>query len=65
MRAAMEILDAREVDFAFEGEMSVDAALDRARRQSDNISDVRISRSSVIAKLFERDPYTRLHHFSA
>jgi malate dehydrogenase (oxaloacetate-decarboxylating)(NADP+) len=28
MRAAMEILDAREVDFAFEGEMSVDAALD-------------------------------------
>ncbi|MGB8811669.1 MAG: NADP-dependent malic enzyme [Paracoccaceae bacterium] len=28
MRAAMEILDAREVDFEFEGEMSADAALD-------------------------------------
>jgi len=28
MRAAMEILDAREVDFCFEGEMSTDAALD-------------------------------------
>jgi len=28
MRAAMELLDAREVDFAFEGEMSSDAALD-------------------------------------
>ena len=28
MRAAMEILDAREVDFAFEGEMATDAALD-------------------------------------
>ncbi len=28
MRAAMEILDAREVDFTYEGEMNVDAALD-------------------------------------
>jgi malate dehydrogenase (oxaloacetate-decarboxylating)(NADP+) len=28
MRAAMEILDGREVDFTFEGEMSLDAALD-------------------------------------
>jgi malate dehydrogenase (oxaloacetate-decarboxylating)(NADP+) len=28
MRAAMEILDAREVDFEYEGEMSADAALD-------------------------------------
>jgi malate dehydrogenase (oxaloacetate-decarboxylating)(NADP+) len=28
LRAAMEILQAREVDFAFEGEMNVDAALD-------------------------------------
>lgn len=28
MRAAMEILDSREVDFAYEGEMNVDAALD-------------------------------------
>ncbi len=28
MRAAMEILDTREVDFCFEGEMSTDAALD-------------------------------------
>ena len=28
MRAAMEILDSREVDFMFEGEMSTDAALD-------------------------------------
>ncbi|MCC7322081.1 MAG: NADP-dependent malic enzyme [Rubellimicrobium sp.] len=28
MRAAMEILDARGVDFAYEGEMSADAALD-------------------------------------
>ncbi len=28
MRAAMELLDAREVDFAFEGEMATDAALD-------------------------------------
>ncbi len=28
MRAAMEVLEAREVDFAFEGEMSADAALD-------------------------------------
>jgi malate dehydrogenase (oxaloacetate-decarboxylating)(NADP+) len=28
MRAAMEILDSREVDFVYEGEMNVDAALD-------------------------------------
>jgi malate dehydrogenase (oxaloacetate-decarboxylating)(NADP+) len=28
MRAAMEIMDAREVDFIYEGEMNVDAALD-------------------------------------
>ena len=28
MRAALEILDARELDFEYEGEMSVDAALD-------------------------------------
>ena len=28
MRAAMEILDSREVDFEYEGEMSLDAALD-------------------------------------
>ncbi len=28
MRAAMELLDAREVDFQYEGEMSADAALD-------------------------------------
>ena len=28
MRAALEILDAREVDFAYEGEMNADAALD-------------------------------------
>ncbi|MCU0909304.1 MAG: NADP-dependent malic enzyme [Rhodobacteraceae bacterium] len=28
MRAAMEILDAREVDFAYEGEMHIDSALD-------------------------------------
>jgi malate dehydrogenase (oxaloacetate-decarboxylating)(NADP+) len=28
VRAAMEILDAREVDFEYEGEMSADAALD-------------------------------------
>jgi malate dehydrogenase (oxaloacetate-decarboxylating)(NADP+) len=28
MRAAMELLDAREVDFDYEGEMSIDAALD-------------------------------------
>jgi len=28
MRAAMEILDSREVDFMFEGEMSTDAAMD-------------------------------------
>ncbi|NEY91023.1 NADP-dependent malic enzyme [Tabrizicola oligotrophica] len=28
MRAAMEILDSREVDFTYEGEMNVDAALD-------------------------------------
>jgi malate dehydrogenase (oxaloacetate-decarboxylating)(NADP+) len=28
MRAAMEILDRREPDFAYEGEMHVDAALD-------------------------------------
>ena len=32
MRAAMEILDAREVDFEFEGEMSLDAALDAELR---------------------------------
>ena len=32
MRAAMEILDAREVDFSFEGEMSTDAALDPGLR---------------------------------
>ncbi|MFN6951297.1 MAG: NADP-dependent malic enzyme [Albidovulum sp.] len=32
-RAAMEILDSREVDFAFEGEMSADAALDPELRE--------------------------------
>jgi malate dehydrogenase (oxaloacetate-decarboxylating)(NADP+) len=32
MRAAMEILEVRAVDFAFEGEMSVDAALDAELR---------------------------------
>ena len=29
MRAALEILDAREADFAYEGEMHIDAALDQ------------------------------------
>ena len=33
MRAAMEILDTREVDFEYEGEMSLDAALDAELRQ--------------------------------
>ena len=33
MRAAMEILDAREVDFVFEGEMSTDTALDPELRE--------------------------------
>jgi malate dehydrogenase (oxaloacetate-decarboxylating)(NADP+) len=33
MREAMEILDAREVDFAYEGEMSADAALDPELRE--------------------------------
>ena len=33
MRAAMEILHAREVDFVFEGEMHVDSALDPAIRE--------------------------------
>ena len=32
MREAMEILDAREVDFEYEGEMSLDAALDEELR---------------------------------
>ncbi len=32
MRAAMEMLDAREPDFAYEGEMHIDAALDPAIR---------------------------------
>ena len=32
MRAAMEILDSREVDFDYEGEMSLDAALDAELR---------------------------------
>ncbi|MDV7271758.1 NADP-dependent malic enzyme [Thioclava sp. A2] len=32
MRAAMELLEAREPDFAFEGEMHVDAALDEKTR---------------------------------
>ncbi|NBZ88356.1 NADP-dependent malic enzyme [Stagnihabitans tardus] len=32
MRQAMEILDAREVDFEYEGEMSLDAALDEELR---------------------------------
>ncbi len=32
MRAAMDLLEAREVDFAFEGEMHVDAALDQTIR---------------------------------
>ena len=32
MRAALELLDARDLDFAYEGEMSVDAALDPALR---------------------------------
>ncbi len=33
MRSAMEILDARECDFEFEGEMSLDAALDPELRE--------------------------------
>ena len=33
MRAAMEILDANECDFEYEGEMSLDAALDSALRE--------------------------------
>ncbi len=33
MRAAMQLLERREVDFAFEGEMHVDAALDQATRE--------------------------------
>jgi len=33
MREAMDILDAREVDFAYEGEMSADAALDPELRE--------------------------------
>ncbi|RGP38870.1 NADP-dependent malic enzyme [Pseudotabrizicola alkalilacus] len=32
MRAALELLDAREPDFAYEGEMNVDSALDQALR---------------------------------
>ncbi len=32
MRAALELLDAREPDFAYEGEMHIDAALDQATR---------------------------------
>ncbi|MDP2080774.1 MAG: NADP-dependent malic enzyme [Pseudotabrizicola sp.] len=32
MRAALEMLDAREADFSYEGEMNVDAALDQALR---------------------------------
>jgi malate dehydrogenase (oxaloacetate-decarboxylating)(NADP+) len=32
MRAALEMLDAREPDFCYEGEMNVDAALDQALR---------------------------------
>jgi malate dehydrogenase (oxaloacetate-decarboxylating)(NADP+) len=32
MRAALEILDAREADFVYEGEMHVDAALDAELR---------------------------------
>ncbi|MEI4485898.1 NADP-dependent malic enzyme [Frigidibacter sp. MR17.14] len=32
MRAAMEILDAREADFAYEGEMHIDSALDQGLR---------------------------------
>ena len=32
MRAALELLDAREPDFSYEGEMNVDAALDQALR---------------------------------
>lgn len=32
MRAALELLDAREPDFAYEGEMNVDAALDQTLR---------------------------------
>jgi len=33
MRAALELLDAREPDFAYEGEMSIDAALDPELRE--------------------------------
>ncbi|MDF2141509.1 NADP-dependent malic enzyme [Paenirhodobacter sp. CAU 1674] len=33
MRTAMQLLERREVDFAFEGEMHVDAALDQATRE--------------------------------
>lgn len=33
MRAAMELLDSREVDFDYEGEMSIDSALDPDLRQ--------------------------------
>ncbi len=33
MRAALELLDAREPDFAYEGEMNIDTALDEALRE--------------------------------
>jgi malate dehydrogenase (oxaloacetate-decarboxylating)(NADP+) len=33
MRAALELLDAREPDFSYEGEMNVDAALDQGLRE--------------------------------
>jgi malate dehydrogenase (oxaloacetate-decarboxylating)(NADP+) len=32
MRAALEMLDSREPDFAYEGEMNIDAALDQSMR---------------------------------
>ena len=32
MREALELLDAREPDFAYEGEMNIDAALDQSIR---------------------------------
>ncbi len=56
MRAALELLDAREPDFAYEGEMNIDAALDPAIRDRllpgsryEGVANVLVFASSEVA----------------
>jgi len=47
MRGALELLDAREPDFAYEGEMNIDAALDQSLRDRDGDGEQGAYRDAV------------------